>query len=122
MARPKDPLFSWAPGKGVTRRMASAILKQAATACGIPAADISNHSLRAGAMTAFRAAGIPWRETKLFLRWKSDSAAELYEWPHTQIVAGMASRIFSSAPIHRMRGLFVHCMGGLAGRGDSNAQ
>jgi len=122
MARPEDPLFSWAPGKGVTRRMASAILKQAATACGIPAADISNHSLRAGAMTAFRAAGIPWRETKLFLRWKSDSAAELYEWPHTQIVAGMASRIFSSAPIHRMRGLFVHCMGGLAGRGDSNAQ
>jgi hypothetical protein len=113
MARPDDPVFSWAPGKGVTRKMASSVLKEAAAACGIPAAKISNHSLRSGAMTAFRAAGIPWIVTKMFLRWKSDSAAELYNWPHTRLVAGRAGEIFSSAPIHRMRGLFVHCLGGL---------
>ena len=113
MARPSDPVFSWAPGSGVTRAMASSVLKEAAVVCGIPAADISNHSLRSGAMTAFRAAGIPWAETKMFLRWKSDSSAELYNWPHTQLVAGKAAQIFSSAPIHRLRGLFVHCLGGL---------
>jgi hypothetical protein len=113
MAKPGDPVFAWAPSKGVTRKMAGAVLKEAAVACGIPAADVSCHSLRSGAMTAFRAAGIPWAETKLFLRWKSDSAADLYNWPHTKLVAGKADKIFSSAPIHRLRGLFVHCLGGL---------
>ena len=112
MAGPTDPVFSWAPAKGVTRKMAGEVLKVAAVACGIPAADVSCHSLRSGAMTAFRAAGIPWAETKMFLRWKSDSAADLYNWPHTKLVAGKAAQIFSSAPIHRLRGLFVHCLGG----------
>jgi hypothetical protein len=118
MAKPGDPVFSWAPGRGVSRKMAGAILKEAAAACGIPAADISNHSLRSGAMTAFRAAGIPWVETKMFLRWKSDSSADLYNWPHTRLVAGKAAQIFSSAPIHRMRGMFVHCLGGLRDGGQ----
>jgi hypothetical protein len=118
MARPNDPVFSWAAGKGVTRKMASSVLKEAAAACGIPAAKVSNHSLRSGAMTAFRAAGIPWAETKMFLRWKSDSSAELYNWPHTRLVAGKAAQIFSVAPVHRMRGLFVHCLGGLRSGGQ----
>jgi hypothetical protein len=113
MARPEDPVFAWAPGKGVTRKMAGSVLKEAAVACGIPAAAVSNHSLRSGAMTAFRAAGIGWPETKMFLRWKSDSSADLYNWPHTRLVAGKAAQIFSAAPIHRLRGMFVHCLGGL---------
>jgi len=114
MAKDDDPVFSWSDGAGVTRPMAGAMLKEAASMCGIPKARISCHSLRSGAMTAFRAAGIGWPETKMFLRWKSDSAADLYNWPHTRLVAGKAAQIFSSAPIHRLRGLFVHCMGGLA--------
>ena len=81
MAQPSDPVFSWTPGKGVTRRM-SQKLKRAAVLCGIPAGDVATHSLRAGAMSAAMAAEIPWHVAKDFLRWKSDKSAELYAWPH----------------------------------------
>ena len=103
MAKPADPVFSWAPGKGVTRHMSQKLLKRAAVLCGIPAGDIATHSLRAGAMSAAMAAEIPWHIAKDFLRWKSDKSAELYAWPHTRVMKDRVAAFFKSANLHATR-------------------
>ena len=103
MAKDTDPVFSWAPGKGVTRTMSQKLLKRAAMLCGIPAGDVGTHSLRSGAMCQAMAAEIPWHQAKQFLRWKSDKSAELYNWPSSSSMKGRAAAFFKSASLHAVR-------------------
>lgn len=107
MARPDDPIFSWAPGLGVTRSAAAALLKSAAVDCGIPQSDVANHSLRSGAMTAALSAGYDYPSACRFFRWKSESVAELYCWPYTRMMHDSGGSLFSEVPLYRTRGRFV---------------
>jgi hypothetical protein len=97
-------VFSWANDtEGPTRAKVSAVLKAAAVADGIPAADISSHSLRVSGLSRLLAAGMPYESARTYGRWKSDCARR-YWWPATSLAQAFSVKIWASPTFARVRG------------------
>ena len=103
-----NDVFSWDSNtKGVTRHMINTTLKTAAVATGIPAADVSSHSLRCSGLTRLlsndHGKPMPFEMAKKFGRWKSDCALR-YFWASAEVAEGYAESLWDSSCFIRTRG------------------
>ena len=103
-------VFSWAADtQGVTRKLVSDMLKEAAIATGIPGADVSTHSLRRTGLSRLVAKGplnpnpMHWEIAREYGRWKSDCARR-YFWASSELAQNYATAIWTSPRFVQVRG------------------
>ena len=72
LARPQGALFSFHPGRLLTRKSVVSLLRDVARQAGLPYSSLKGYSFRIGAASTAAAAGLPDWLIKALGRWSSD--------------------------------------------------
>ena len=96
-------VFLWGSNtQGADRKIANALLKEAAIESGIPGADVSSHNLRRTGLCRLMGAKVPmsWAAAREYGHWENYCAFR-YFWPSTELAMDFAADIWESSDFNQ---------------------